>query len=422
MCQTVLLGLAIILLQRCNKLEVNMKHKRIMILGAGRGQVGLIKSAKKLGYETIVASIKGNYPGFALADKICYVDISSPDAVLEVAKEYEIDGIATSCLDTGITALGYTCENYGLIGLSSMSAKLSGDKLMMKKAFIENGVSTAKYVEVASENELEKAVKDLEFPLIVKAVDLQGSRGINIVKSKDNLLEAYRKTMEETSKDFCIIEEFIEGYEFGAQAFVYNGEVLYILPCGDITYLSDTNIPVGHYAPLDVSQAIVSEIEENVKRAIKSIGLDNCAVNIDMIMKDDKIYIIELTGRVGANCLPELSSIYYGVDIYSLIVETAMGNNAKELFFNNKKEPTSCYAKMLVSEKTGVLKAINNNNNKNDDITDITFFVKEGDTVNKFTNSRDCIGQVVVKGKDLEYCKQLVDEVISNIEFVLEDN
>lgn len=399
-----------------------MKQKRIMILGAGRGQVELIKSAKKLGYETVVASIKGNYPGFALADKICYVDISSPQAVLEAAKQYEIDGIATSCLDTGITALGYTCENCGLTGLSSMSAKLSGDKLMMKKAFIENGVSTAKYVEVTSENELEKAVNELEFPLIVKAVDLQGSRGINIVQSKNNLLEAYRKTMAETSRDFCIIEEFKEGYEFGAQAFVYNGEVLYILPCGDITYLSDTNIPVGHYAPLDVPQSTINDIEENVKRAINAIGLDNCAVNVDMIMKDGKIYVIELTGRIGANCLPELVSIYYGVDVYSMIAQTAMGNNPKEYFFNNKKEPTACYAKMLVSEKTGMLKAINNKNKENDDITEITFFVKEGDIVNKFTNSRDCIGQVAVKGKNLDYCKKLVDEVISNIEFVLEDN
>ena len=61
-----------------------------------------------------------------------------------------------------------------------------------------------------------------------------------------------------------------------------------------------------------------------------------------------------------------------------------------------------------------------NNNKENEYITDITFFVKEGDMVNRFTNSRDCVGQVVVKGKDLDYCKRLIDEVISNIEFVLE--
>ena len=43
--------------------------KKIMILGAGRGQVQLIKTAKELGYYTIVASIEGNYPGFDIADE-----------------------------------------------------------------------------------------------------------------------------------------------------------------------------------------------------------------------------------------------------------------------------------------------------------------------------------------------------------------
>ena len=41
--------------------------KKIMILGAGIYQVPLIKTAKRLGLYTIVVSIPGNYPGFALA-------------------------------------------------------------------------------------------------------------------------------------------------------------------------------------------------------------------------------------------------------------------------------------------------------------------------------------------------------------------
>ena len=49
-----------------------MKEK-IMILGAGRGQVDLIQTAKRMGYETVVASIKGDYPGFKIFAQIDYV-------------------------------------------------------------------------------------------------------------------------------------------------------------------------------------------------------------------------------------------------------------------------------------------------------------------------------------------------------------
>ena len=46
------------------------KMKKILILGAGIYQVPLIKTAKRMGLYTIVASIPGNYPGFELADKV----------------------------------------------------------------------------------------------------------------------------------------------------------------------------------------------------------------------------------------------------------------------------------------------------------------------------------------------------------------
>ncbi|RGT71602.1 ATP-grasp domain-containing protein [Ruminococcus sp. AF18-22] len=395
-------------------------QEKIMILGAGRGQVDLIRSAKKLGYTTVVTSIEGNYPGFELADEICYADISNPEEVADAAEKYGVQGIATACLDTGIAALGYSCEKLGLTGLSERSAKLSGDKLLMKSAFMDAGVQTARYKKVSSREDVINVLEELELPMIVKAVDLQGSRGINIAYDREELLDGYDRTMKETKKDFCIIEEFIDGYEFGAQAFVLNNEVLFVLPCGDITYLGHTKIPVGHYAPLDFEDEVLEKIDKQVRKAIQAIGLNNCAVNIDMILRGDEVYVIELTGRIGANCLPQITSIFYGIDIYRLIVETAMGKDPSGYFRTERKDMTASYAKMLISEKSGKLKRIINTNDKNSDIEEITFFVKEGDMINKFTNSRDCIGQIVVKGKNLAKCETLIDEVIKNISFELE--
>ncbi len=396
-----------------------MDSKRILVLGAGRGQVDLIKSIKKYGHTAVVASIEGNYPGFKFADEICYVDISNPQAVCEKAKELRINAITTACLDTGIAALGYTCSTLGLPGLSKEAAELSGDKLLMKSAFMQKNVNTAKYIKVLKTDDVLKKTDELQYPLIVKAVDLQGSRGINIVHSKDELIDAFNDTMCETGKDFCIIEEFIEGYEFGAQAFVVNGKVLYVLPCGDITYLSKTNIPVGHYAPLELDEELWNSAKEESVKAIKALGLNNCAVNIDMILKDNKVYLIELTGRVGANCLPQLSSIYLGIDVYKLIIDTALGLDPSEYYYNNIKSPTPCYAKMLYSEESGVIKEIIDKNKGDEHIYEISFFVSPGNKVNKFKNSKDCIGEVVVKGKTLEECKAILDGVIENIEFVM---
>ena len=390
--------------------------KRIMIIGAGRGQVGLIQASKRLGYTTIVASIPGNYPGFDYADEICYVDISNPEEVYESAKSLNIDGIATACLDTGIVSVGYVCDKLNLCGLSYRAAKISNDKLLMKDAFEKYGVNTAKYRKISCEDDLHKACKDLTFPLILKAVDLQGSRGIYICRDIQSVIENYSKVSEETKKDYCIIEEFIEGEEFGAQAFVYDNEVLFVMPTGNETYLSSTNIPVGHFVPYLEKDVDSRVIEDQVKRAINALGFNNCAINVDLIKKGNEYYVIELTGRVGANCLPELTQIYYDISYYDMIATLSVRDERFQSMMKTEyKSYGAGYAKMLFSEKSGTIKSIECGLKNEDYVYEVTFFVKPGETVNKFRNSKDCIGQVIVKGKDMEDCNKNMQRLLDSI-------
>ena len=194
-----------------------------MILGATAYQVPLINAANELGYYTIVASIAGDYPGFLIGDEACYVDITRPQEVLKMAQQHGIDGIATCCMDTGVKAIGVVCDAMHLTGLSENAALLSNNKYLMKEAFEKYGVNTARFLKISEEKELVRVIEKLNFPLIVKAVDLQASRGIVVVRDEAELLKGFRYAMEATKENFCIVEEFVEGEEFGAQAFVYNG-------------------------------------------------------------------------------------------------------------------------------------------------------------------------------------------------------
>ena len=80
--------------------------KKIMILGAGIYQVPLIETAKRMGLYTIVVSIPGNYPGFALADKVYYENTVDDEKILEIAREENIDGIVTTGTDVCVITIG----------------------------------------------------------------------------------------------------------------------------------------------------------------------------------------------------------------------------------------------------------------------------------------------------------------------------
>lgn len=396
------------------------KQKRLLILGAGRGQVMLIETAKRMGYHTIVATMSDNYPGVALADEVCYVDISNPQQVLDAAKKLNIDGVATSCNDIGLPALGYVCDQLQLKGLSTEAARRSNDKLAMKEAFEKYDVSTARFRKVTSRETMMDAIAEIGMPVIVKAVDLQGSRGVYICRTPEDAEEACRSILAMTKKEYFLVEQFIDGYEFGAEAFVSNGEVVFILPHGRNIYMAATAIPIGHYAPFEKNENIIRQTEEVCRLAIKAMELDNCAVNFDLIIQDDKVYIIEMTGRVGANCLPELVSIYYGIDYYEMIVAAAMGEDPRAIYAKKSPIPKANASRMITLEKTGIVREIKNLNNMEDpDIFEISMFVRAGSEVRKFTNSNDCVGQMIVTGNSYEECDAKIAQLLKKIEVVL---
>ena len=389
--------------------------KKLMVLGAGFPQAQLINAAKEMGYATVVCSIPGDYPAFDCADEIAYADISDPEAVLAAAKEYAVDGIATCCLDTGVRALGYACEKLGFPGLSEAAAVCSANKWQMKQAFMAQGVNTARCYQVTEVAALEKALQELSMPVVVKAVDLQGSKGVYICQTADDARAAYSEAMALTRQDFCIVEEYIQGNELGAQAFVYKGEIVFVLPHGDNTYMSHTAVPVGHYVPIDAGEDIQAAAIEQSQKAIRALGLDNCAVNIDLIERDGKIYLIELTGRAGATCLVELVSIWYGIDYFKMIAAMAMGDDPIAIFNTRSDKRTANASRMLLSEKSGVIRSITDNVTRDESVYDLSLIVKEGDRVEKFTNAKDRLGQLIVQGDTAQACFDRIDEILSQL-------
>lgn len=399
--------------------------KRLMILGASYSQLPLYETARRMGIYTIAVSTPGDWPGFEAADECSYTDISAPEAVRKAAEKCGIDGITTCCLDTGVRAIGYVSEKLGLKGLSARAGEVSSDKFLMKEAFQKSGVRCARHICVHSLAELDNALDSLHFPVIVKAVDLMGSRGMFRCNSREEALAHYEDTMGATGKDYCLVEEFIEGQILGCEAMIADGRLVYCLPNNIDAYPSHVPTPVGHSVPYKKQELLGAEIERQLLLAAQAVGLDNCPVNCDLIEKDGQVYVIEITGRAGATCLPEMVSIYYGINYYEAIIRLALGMEVDSLF----GERAPCRAnlsKILTSARSGIVKDIVNLNpplpavDAQTTLLDLSFNISPGDEVHRYENGRDRLGQIIIEGNTLEACEQRLGEVLSkiNIEFI----
>lgn len=390
--------------------------KKLMIMGAGIYQVPLIRKAREMGIYTIAVSIPGNYPGFAVADEVCHINTVDYEAVLKVAREKQIDGIVTAGTDVAVITIGKVCDELGLKGLSFEAARIASDKMLMKECYEAGGVRSARFRRVGLEEDPRQAVRELSYPLIFKAVDSSGSRGITRVNDPSGIPGAVEAVKAITRKDYYIVEEFLEGEEFGAQAFVYDGKLQFVLPHGDYVFMGDTGVPVGHFAPYELSPQAAADVYDQTERAIRAMKLDNCAINADFIMKDGKTYVLEIGGRSGATCLAELVSIYYGYDYYEKIIQAALGESPR--FPQDQAVPNA--SRLLMSDRDGVIRSIANHNGPDENIYEIMFDYTVGDPVKKFHVGPNRIGHVITRGTTLQEATDALQKAMDRIEIIVE--
>lgn len=388
--------------------------KSLLILGASVYQVPLIKTAKKLGIRTIVSSIPGNYPGFELADKSYYENTIDSQAILDIAKAENIDGITTTGTDVAVATIGRINETMGLSGISLEAADLTTDKAKMKEAFKASGVCASAFYKVRTVEEAAAAADAIGYPVVVKCVDSSGSRGINTIFSDDELENAFKAAMNVTRKNYVLVEEMLKGQEIGIDGIVSHGEIVFIAPHLKFTYPNGgTTITVGHAFPFKAEESVCLEIRRQIQLAVKALKIDNCAFNSDAFVDGNRVAIIEVGGRAGATCIPELISNSYGFDYYETVINCALG---KPVTITKKKE-RACIAKLLMSPIDGIITAINE-----EGLNDIRFRGSEialdfdvGQPVEAMINGTTRIGHVISFADEEKEVDAIMNEVYSCI-------
>ena len=378
--------------------------KKIMVLGASYTQTPLYQKAAELGIATVAASIPGDYPGFRLADEFVHVDISDPAAVADAAEALQVDAVVTCGLDLGMRAIGAANDRLHLKGPTEAAALRAGNKYFMKEALVKAGVQTAPFFRISTEEELQRALDRLTFPVILKAVDLMGSRGIYRSNDREEAVRCFRQTMSETRQDYCLVEEFIEGELFGTEGMIQNGRILFLLPNNTESFQAAVPTPIGHSIPYAYEASLGEQIRTQVSKAVAALGLDDCPFNCDLIRRGDQVYLVELTGRNGATGLAELVGAHYGISYYECILKVALGKDLTSRFQHVVRN--AVLALTLRAEREGSLRKIRLNKALLPDDIDLSFNIEPGDHVQPYTNGRDRIGQVILSGRTPEECRR----------------
>ena len=152
------------------------RSPRLLVLGAGPAQLGLLEAARAHGIWTAVADRDPAAPGFALADRRCIVSTEDEPAIERLAAALELDGVIAPGTDWPVGVAARVAEKLGLPHpISPATAVLATNKLRQRERFAAAGVPQPRW-QVVSDGESE-----LEPPCVVKAPDRQGQKGLSLV-------------------------------------------------------------------------------------------------------------------------------------------------------------------------------------------------------------------------------------------------
>ena len=302
-----------------------MKEMNLAIIGASYLQLPLIEKAKQLGYTTHVFAWKVDDVGEKAADFFYPISILEHDQIAEKCREIGICGICSIASDLGAFTVNYVADKLGLPGNSMECTYKSTNKHFMRKAFEENDDPSPKSILVDEQTDL-SSVK-MVFPVIVKPTDRSGSRGITKLDSPEHLASAVQSAISESFEKKALIEEFAEGREYSVEGISYKGQHHILAVTLKYTTGAPHYIETGHLEPAPISAEMFSRITVVVTHALNSLKITDSASHTELKIDDqDNIYIIEVGGRMGGDCIgSDLVEYSTGIDYLKAVIDVACG-------------------------------------------------------------------------------------------------
>ncbi|MGN6429409.1 MAG: hypothetical protein ACTHNB_01600 [Gaiellaceae bacterium] len=120
---------------------------KLLVLGAGRQQLGLLRAARQRGVVVVAVDRDPAAPGFALADRRALISFEDEPALHRLAEAERISGVISPANDWSVGIAARVAHRLGLSHpLDPRAAALAASWLRQRERFAEAGVPTATWL------------------------------------------------------------------------------------------------------------------------------------------------------------------------------------------------------------------------------------------------------------------------------------
>lgn len=317
--------------------------KRVLVANRGEIAIRVFRACKELGIRSVAI--------YSEEDKMSLFRTKA-DESYQIGKNknpieayLNIDEIIKLALKKGVDAIhpGYgflaenaefsrRCKEAGIvfIGPDEQMINRLGDKIESKITAHKAGVPTIAGVEKPIKNDAQaiEFANMAGYPVMIKASAGGGGRGMRIVRSESELIEAYHNASTEARKAFGIEDVFIEKY-------LDNPKHIEVQILGDHhgntvhLFERDCSIQRRHQKLVEFTPAFAlseekrNQICEDALKIAKSVGYVNAGTVEFLVDQEQNHYFIEMNPRIQVE--HTITEMVTGIDIVQAQILIAQG-------------------------------------------------------------------------------------------------
>lgn len=326
--------------------------EKLLILGGKPiGSTEIVEKARKMGIYTIVADYlpEDESPAKAIADEQWNISVDQVDELAKKAVAEQVNGVISGVHEFCLRKAIQVCEKCNLPSWCTLEQwDNCSNKKDFKELCIKNGIDVARTYKLEDK---------IDFPVIVKPADSDGSRGFSICHNRDELEKGVQHALE-FSTDY-LIEEFIQSDACIIHYTVVNGEVIF----SGISDKHSRRLEGGSMVmalqtfPAKDQERYLKEVNDKAIRMFKSIGIKNSPIWIEAFNDGKRFVFNEMALRFGGSMTNYPVMYNTGMNQLELFIDAALGK-APEVKVNRKIEQKDNYAILPIHLKEGRIRRI----------------------------------------------------------------
>ena len=396
---------------------------RLLVLGAGPAQLGVLAAARGRGDLTVVAADRDpSAPGFSYADRRAIVSIEDEPAIERLARAEDVNGIIAPGSDHAVAVAARVAERLGLpLPVAPEVATLAVNKLKQRERLTKAAIAQPRSLVCRTLAEVADAADELGYPVVVEAPDRAGERSVALSPDREALAAAAAEALADAHDDYCLVEELVTGPTVTVNAFSVGGRFVPLTVTDrELAPPPAFGVTLAHVWPAELEPAAIAGAIAIAGAAARALGVVDGPTTTQVLIPDEGPPLLaKVSARVGGGHDGELCRVALGVDANALAIAAALGEEVRAQDLAPSRGVGAACVRFLVAP-AGVLHEVRAVGEAFAvaGVRGIRIYRKPGHVFRELRRASDRAGAILATGDTRDDALDAADEAAERIRFV----